>query len=132
MDGGGRSYTIKECDYEKIVFYFNNSNDNTTSVIAKKLNLNVFYVSYIIDVYLSKKRNYMGTVPVLVSRGNRKHRKVIVYDKNNDVLDIYNSVNVCARELGISRNTVSRSLNKPGVKNHKGYTFNYYNVNKIS
>jgi len=128
MDGGGRSYTIKECDYDNIVFYFNNSSNNTTTAIAKIFDLNVHYVSYVIDVYLSKKRNYMGTVPVLVSRGNRKHRKVIVYDKNNNIVDIYNSVNVCSRDLGISRNTVSKNLNNPTMKNHKGYTFKYYKV----
>ena len=123
MATGLRSYTIKECDYKNIVYYFNNNHENGAKEIAKYFKLNIYYVDYIIDVYLSKKRNYMGVVPVMVNSGSKKHKKVIVYNKNNDILDTYNSISECARDIGICRDTVSRSLSNPNHRNNKGYRF---------
>ena len=123
MDGGGRSYTIKEYDYKNVVYYFNNNHENGSRQIAEYFKLNIYYVDYMIDVYLSGKSNYMGTIPTMVTRSSKKHKRITVYDKNNDVLDTYNSINECARELNVNRGTVSRSLSNPMNRNHKGYRF---------
>jgi hypothetical protein len=54
------THKIKQEDYNAVIGYFNNNIENKTSTIAKKLNLNMNYVNYMIDFYLSKKANYNG------------------------------------------------------------------------
>ena len=54
------TYIIKAKHYDKVINYFLSNNNNTTSVIAKKLNLEYGYVNYIINFHLALKKNYMG------------------------------------------------------------------------
>lgn len=124
------AYKVIEEDFNNVVDYFNKNHNNIDSAIAKKLNLKEGYVSYLLDVYLSKKRNYMGAIPIIVTGMHRGRKKVIVYDSKGDILDVYDSVTECSIILKISKATVSKHLNNPNIKNHKGYTFKYYNVNK--
>ena len=51
-------YIIKPIDYENVVTYFNNNHNNGTVTIAKKFNLRTNYVSFILDFYLSMKKNF--------------------------------------------------------------------------
>ena len=51
-------YIVKSEDFENVVVYFNTHHNNTGSVIAKKFNLHYNYVDYILDNYLSTKKNY--------------------------------------------------------------------------
>jgi len=54
------TYIIKAKHYDKVINYFLSNNNNTESVIAKKLNLKLGYVKYVINFHLSLKNNYMG------------------------------------------------------------------------
>lgn len=51
-------YVINPVDYENVVTYFNTRHYNATKTIAKKFNLHPNYVSFILDFYLSMKKNY--------------------------------------------------------------------------
>jgi len=59
------TFKIKGKDYEAVVYEFNTTHNNGTSAIAKRLSLTFGYTNYIIDFYLSLKRNYMGVVPIV-------------------------------------------------------------------
>lgn len=48
-----KNYTKKQ--YNDIVTYFCNYDDNRQSVISKKLNIPLHVVSYILNIHLSKK-----------------------------------------------------------------------------
>jgi hypothetical protein len=51
-------YIIKAEDFENVVLYFRNNHNNGSRTIAKKFNLHYNYVDYILDNYLSTKKNY--------------------------------------------------------------------------
>ena len=59
------TFIIKGKDYEAVVYEFNTTHDNGTATIAKRLGLSFGYTNYIIDFYLSLKKNYMGVVPIV-------------------------------------------------------------------
>ena len=111
---------------DSVLKYFYNNDDNRSSVIAKKLNVKLHFVNYIIDLHLSKKRNYMGNPVVHGSKefhGNCK--KIIAYNENNEIVATFPSIKKCAKELNVTPHTIKNSLNGFYFKTHKGYSFEY-------
>jgi len=53
-------HKIVKSEYDKVICYFENHNDNRTKVIAEKLNLHYNKVDYYLDHFLSRKANYSG------------------------------------------------------------------------
>lgn len=51
-------YVIKPIDYENVIEYFNTHHNNSNNTIAKTFNLHTNYVNFILDFYLSMKKNY--------------------------------------------------------------------------
>ena len=49
---------------DSVLKHFYNNDDNRSSVIAKKLNIQLHNVNYIIDLHLSRKKNFDGIKPV--------------------------------------------------------------------
>jgi len=80
------SYTIKEEDYFNVIKYFLNNDDNKTRVISEKFSLKWNYVSYMIDVHLSFKSNYLGYPPKIkqlekYTEMNNKLKSELLKDK---------------------------------------------------
>jgi len=121
-------------EVEDVLHYFYNNHDNRSSVIAKNLNLKLRSVNYIIDLHLSKKRNYMGT-PINRSKTRHNNRKrVIVHDHEDKFIGEYESIIECAKELGVNEGCISKFIN--GVRGvygvyGGGYT-SHYNGKKYS
>ena len=101
-----------EANYKNIINYFNNNHDNQSHTIAKKLNLKVNYVSVIIDDYLSKKPNYMGESPTIITMDDEpKKRKGIgykLYDSNQKHIFDFKSIKELAYFLNYSENSIYR------------------------
>ena len=106
-------YKIDENDYNNVIEYFNNNHDNRTSIIAKKLKLKKVYVSYIIDLFLSKKRNYMGANIRQSKPKNEYHLNSIPLEIYEDEKFIgkFNSIKDAAEFIGLKNSSwISKNL----------------------
>ena len=117
---------------DNVLNYFYNNNDNRSTIIAKELNIKLHSVDYIIDLHLSKKRNYMGN-PVIhkakINHGNCK--EIIAYDAKGNFIDSYNSIRECSESLHISKFTISKYLQARHSKTRNGYSFEYSQYYKL-
>ncbi len=103
-----------ENEVEDVLFYFYNNNDNRSAVIAKKLNINLSKVSQIIELDLSKKRNYMPSLKV-ERKGSIKNRKPIrAYNDDDKLLGEFPSLLDCAKKLGVNPGCISKYLSGLG------------------
>lgn len=121
-------YKVDDIDYENVVNYFNNNHDNRTSKIAKHFNLKKEYVNYILDLFLSKKRNYMGGKINYLSGINKENYnsiKLKVYN-NNVLIGEFDNIKTAAVELGLKYpSSISRRL-----INDNEATIYHYSINK--
>ena len=104
-----KSFVIKPADYKKVVDYFDNHHDNGTPTIAKKLKLPYDYVSYILDVFISKKRNYNGEIPRInaIKNPHKNNKPIRVYDLDDKLVGEYKSITECSSELGVQQGVIS-------------------------
>jgi len=98
-------------EVEDVLHYFYNNHDNRSSVISKNLNIKLRSVNYIIDLHLSRKKNYNGK-PINNNKTRHKNsKKVIVYDHDNNFIGEYDSIRKCANKLGVNEGCISKFIN---------------------
>ena len=112
-------------EVDNVLNYFYKNNDNRSTVIAKHFKITLRSVDYIIDLHLSRKKNYNGIFnkTKLVNHGNCK--SVIAYNSDGDIAGTYKSIKECVNESGVSRHTIKRNLSCFYAKTQKGFTFEY-------
>jgi len=115
-------------EVEDVLHYFYNNHDNRSGVIAKNLNIKLRSVNYIIDLHLSKKRNYMGVKPNYNKFEKHIGKKVVVYDENNNLIGNYKTLIDCANKLGVNEGCISKFIR--GY--HSGGHVNHNNGNKYT
>ena len=107
-------YNLNYKDYELVISYFLNNNDNTTTAICKEFGFNERYVNYIIDVYLSKKKNYMGAGVEISKKDKINNAKPIRAYNKNGLIGIYESKKECGLILGVSWGSIEKHINGRG------------------
>jgi hypothetical protein len=123
------SYKFNEIDYNNVVDYFINNHNNTDKAVSNALNLSIWYVSYLIDLYLSKKQNYMGVVPKPKGVSGPKGKTIKAFDSDNNLIGIYPSVRICSESLNICKYTISKYLRCLQSHTRQGYSFEYVKKN---
>ena len=127
IDYEKKLYKINPKKFEDIVIYFNTNIENGTSTIAKRFKMQKEEISYYLDVYLSSKKNYMGTVPRL-----RKEKSeidtVLVLDENRDEIGRFKTVKQAGYKLGVNYFTIQKHLYqlRSEIVNHKNGKSYYY------
>ena len=116
-------------EVEDVLYYFYNNHDNRSSIIAKNLGVKLRSVNYIIDLHLSRKKNYMGVKPNYNQFKKEKGKKVAVYDDDNNFIGEYESLRQCANELNVNEGCISkfiRGYHSNGYVNHNnGKKYSY-------
>jgi len=112
-------YKIDQDEYNLVINYFNNNNDNRTSAISRILGFSTQKVSFYIDYYLSRKANYMGDVIFCngESPKNANPNEVLVYEFGK-LIDIFQSISDAERKLGLSHDCVKMHGENEKTINH--------------
>ena len=125
---------IKPVDYENVIDFFNSNHNNANSIIAKRFGLKTQYVNFILDVYLSRKKNYYGkVVNYHTSESTANNMKAIkVYTDKGKLIGRFKSIKDCAIALGINWETISKKLNYGKgnkIEHRNGETYKYKYAN---
>ena len=111
-------------EVEDVLHYFYNNHDNRSGVISKKLNITVSKVNKIIEVHLSRKRNYMPSVtPKKITSSVHNRKPLKAYNEDGELLGEFTSFKVAGRELKVNPGCISKyfsGLYSGMFVNHKG------------
>ena len=116
-------HTFNEDTYNDVVAYFNSNHDNRTNVIAKHFGLKNSYTSWLIDVYLSKKKNYMGYVVdfTTTEKIHKNCKRVKSECLDTGEIEEFKSITELAKVRGVSIAYLSNKINCIGsceIKHH--------------
>ena len=110
--------------YEKVINYFNINEDNRTSVIAKHFKLTKKQVDTILDLYLSKKANYIGEIPNQ-KKSKKDNTSIEVYE-NNILIGSFKSCLLASEFLGLKfHHTIMK-----GLKGIEECTIDHYTIGR--
>ena len=108
---------------EAVLNYFYNNNDNRSGVISKVLKLPLRKVNYILDLHISRKKNYNGEPLNKVKHVIPNRKSIAAYDEQDNLLGEFTSIISCGKELGVNPGCISKYFAGSGKGmyiNHKG------------
>ena len=117
---------IKDVDYYTVVGYFNCNKKNDSPTIAKYLKMKLQHVDYILNVYLSRKKNsYVEEVETTYAIDSKFTKAVNVYDEDDTFLVKFSSLRYAAECLKVSEQVISKNMGGDCVNHYNGKKYRY-------